>query len=1686
MLSFLRSLLHPGGCRVAAPLQLLLLAAALVPMASPAHAQTDPNLHRGFAPDKAFAVGDVDSVNLFNGNLTLSIPVGGTYSDDGGLAYGLLLTHNSNVWDFETTWYSVNGQQVSYRRADPGEDFNAGLGFTLSLGKLHSGGSSTAWRYVGADAAEHVFYGTLHVGETVTSNVFYTRDGSYLRLKTSSFESGSGLPLVAEVEFPDGRIHRFTRAVGTAPFRLAAIKDRFANQVSVTYPTPVAPVTEKWQISDGYRTHTVELKTRSNGTVVVDNVKLAAFGATTATYTFAYTDATISRSCLDDDPESLGGSPATAAVSLLASVTAPDGSRYVFNTYNTTCFDGTTEIKNLPGTLAKLTLPTLGQLEWTYQTYSLPVRGGGCGQSGPGVNIHSPTGVKTKRMLNASGTCETWEGVGCQWTYTPEKVSGQRKTTVLLPNGDKAVHFFNDGISLSTTTWTGWQYGLPIDNTVTDGAGRYLSQEIWDGATKLRSTYVRYEHDRLPTSTCNPDQWYNTNRRPASEKTVYHDDAGRYAETTRSGFDGFGHYRQTTTSGNYGAGDVRSSLADFNPERGTYAVDPATNVQQAGHTAWPTARNWVLGTVQSTSVTEGSQTAKADFCYAGENTNTMTGQLLRKRVMKGAAAGANDLVTSFTHAGGNLTEERSYGGDKQALATTADLCALALSGDQYQVRHTYAYGSRATSRWYTASGTALAGGLILDQTIDASTGLPSAVRDVAGVQVNLTYDSHGRLTWEKPTTGNGAWTEYRWNKAASATSMANVQIFERPNGSTSVALAQSRVYFDPHGRVWRDQVLGANGVWSTVDTVWNSLGWKRSTTERQPIAPTRWTIYKDFDPFGRPKTIVPPDGDDHKITLTYAGTRTLNRTVRVNNGTSRINAVTTERYDRQGRLWQVVEPSGSGGANVTTTYGYDVGNRLVSVATSGQSRNFSYDNRGFLNWERHPEKGPTGNGYVRHLGYDALGNPGQTLDAATTSGGTTGVFSNLTFTYDRASRLTQVRETGGNVLKAFTYGAANSGSSKQQGKVVTADRYNYLLIGTTPYTVQVRETYTYAGVAGAVSARDTQTWVGASAVESFTQAWTWNDLGDAASVTYPRCTYSACNGTSVNTRTISFGYTNGFLTSVPNYASVSYHPNGTAYQVTHTNDVTWTQAADPNGMGRPASIATTGAATNWTTGTYAYDGTGSITAIGTSTYLYDAVSRLTTASVKNGVTGGGSTVTQNAVFDHAGNITSLSTGGAAVSKDTTLGTNRLNAATYDSMGSMTSWNGNYYTYDKLGMAWKVTASGVDYYHVYTADDERVWTYQPGAPSRWTLRDLDGKVLREFKNNAGSWSFERDYVYRGSTPLAAITPSETHHLHPDHLGSPRLITGPLGAYRAYHAYLPFGSEATAFNQDTERMKFTGHERDLGIATSVADDLDYMHARFYNPQNGRFNSFDPIGGNPRVPQSWNRYSYVLGNPMKFIDPTGMYTAGFSSSNYVLSGQFMDEITVISSFYSGNSGATTVNAGMSNPHADFKNFLYGNHAGGRNFGASRDGRSEGWGLLDVANARAFYERRSDASTSVAGIFFNEVMLDVLPATQGELGVELAMAAIPGPLDNAAYSGLKGLKITGYTKHGLQQAMTKDGVGVSPKAILDAVKNPLQKLSQSGGRTKIVGKNATVVLNSDGKVITTWATSSQGWRIH
>jgi RHS repeat-associated protein len=92
----------------------------------------------------------------------------------------------------------------------------------------------------------------------------------------------------------------------------------------------------------------------------------------------------------------------------------------------------------------------------------------------------------------------------------------------------------------------------------------------------------------------------------------------------------------------------------------------------------------------------------------------------------------------------------------------------------------------------------------------------------------------------------------------------------------------------------------------------------------------------------------------------------------------------------------------------------------------------------------------------------------------------------------------------------------------------------------------------------------------------------------------------------------------------------------------------------------------------------------------------------------------------------------------------------------------------------------------------------------------------------------------------------------------------------------HDYFAFGPElsgATAEPSATT-LKYTGHERD-NWSSGPLEALDYMHARYYSPWMGRFLSVDSHLGTPEVPQSWNRYAYTMGNPLKATDPDGNAT-------------------------------------------------------------------------------------------------------------------------------------------------------------------------------------------------------------------
>ena len=103
----------------------------------------------------------------------------------------------------------------------------------------------------------------------------------------------------------------------------------------------------------------------------------------------------------------------------------------------------------------------------------------------------------------------------------------------------------------------------------------------------------------------------------------------------------------------------------------------------------------------------------------------------------------------------------------------------------------------------------------------------------------------------------------------------------------------------------------------------------------------------------------------------------------------------------------------------------------------------------------------------------------------------------------------------------------------------------------------------------------------------------------------------------------------------------------------------------------------------------------------------------------------------------------------------------------------------------------------------------------------------------------------------------------------HQGVPSWNLAPHQGIDERNSTVAIGLRASLLLNRVE-SRYTGKERD------AESGLDYFGARYLSSSMGRFTSPDPFlnSGHPDDPQTWNRYSYALNNPLKIVDPTGLY--------------------------------------------------------------------------------------------------------------------------------------------------------------------------------------------------------------------
>jgi RHS repeat-associated protein len=162
------------------------------------------------------------------------------------------------------------------------------------------------------------------------------------------------------------------------------------------------------------------------------------------------------------------------------------------------------------------------------------------------------------------------------------------------------------------------------------------------------------------------------------------------------------------------------------------------------------------------------------------------------------------------------------------------------------------------------------------------------------------------------------------------------------------------------------------------------------------------------------------------------------------------------------------------------------------------------------------------------------------------------------------------------------------------------------------------------------------------------------------------------------------------------------------------------------------------------------------------------------------------------------------------------------------------------------------------------------TYHPvPRGSTYTLRDEQNRVATEIAggltgSSTATLSVARDNVFLGGLLVASNAASAWSFSASDHLGSPRAVWNSSGTKTEDHKYWPYGEDTSAtLNQ---HIAFQGMERNDAVP------IYYDHARSQQFNLGRFLTTDILRGEPEDPQSWNRYSFVRSNPLRFTDPDG----------------------------------------------------------------------------------------------------------------------------------------------------------------------------------------------------------------------
>lgn len=273
------------------------------------------------------------------------------------------------------------------------------------------------------------------------------------------------------------------------------------------------------------------------------------------------------------------------------------------------------------------------------------------------------------------------------------------------------------------------------------------------------------------------------------------------------------------------------------------------------------------------------------------------------------------------------------------------------------------------------------------------------------------------------------------------------------------------------------------------------------------------------------------------------------------------------------------------------------------------------------------------------------------------------------------------------------------------------------------------------------------------------------------------------------------------------------------------------------------------------------------------------------------------------VVARAGNTTFLHQQSLAIGQTLAVNSSNLTQSfLYDANGNLITDGQYFYEYNPFNQLSKIregNSTGIilsDY--LYDSNGNRIRKHD--RIKNETVFYINPNFLRVI-NSSGT--FDTIYYFDGSTMVARKDPdSKKFFYHPDHLGSTTLVTNESGSIVENTNYKPFGE---VLYDGKSKYLYTGKEKDSESG------LYYYGARYYNPAIGRFIQPDSMIPKPYNPQYLNRYSYVLNNPYKYIDPNGNEVTRSQLGSYEI---FYNDIVKFENFQSGNNPGQTASQTLS----------------------------------------------------------------------------------------------------------------------------------------------------------------------------